>query len=51
MTVNAAKLKMDDPAASPSRPSVRLTALLKPTITTTAKITQPTLPRSIPNEL
>ena len=48
MTVNAAKAKIDEPAARPSRPSVRFTALVMARITSTAISTQPTLPISQP---
>ncbi len=48
MIARTAKQKVDDPAARPSTPSVRLTALEVPTMTTTAKITHPTCPSSIP---
>ncbi len=41
MTVKAAKANAEEPEARPSRPSVRLTAFMAPTITRTAKITQP----------
>ena len=51
MIESTAKHKLAEPAARPSRPSVRLTALEVPTRTNTAKTTQPTWPRCQPGEL
>ena len=47
MTVNAANEKSDDPAAKPSKPSVRFTALVLAMISSTAHTTQPTWPKSM----
>ena len=45
---STAKQKVPEPAARPSTPSVMLTAFDVPTMTTTAKTTQPTWPRLMP---
>ena len=48
MMDRTAKQNVPAPAARPSTPSVMFTALDEPTITTTAKITHTTSPRSTP---
>ena len=48
MIVNAAKLKMLEPAASPSNPSVKFTAFAAPEMSSTAQRLQPTGPMSQP---
>ena len=51
MIASTAKQNVEAPAASPSTPSVMLTAFDVPTMTTTAKTTQPIWPRSTPGTL
>jgi hypothetical protein len=41
MTTKAAKAKIDEPAARPSRPSVRLTALVVAAMSSTAQTAHP----------
>ncbi|GIU89587.1 MAG: hypothetical protein KatS3mg010_0686 [Acidimicrobiia bacterium] len=49
MTTKAERDSADDPAASPSRPSVKLTAFDIAYTTNTAQSTQPTSPKSKPS--
>ena len=51
MIASTAKQNVEAPAASPSTPSVMLTAFDVPTMTSTAKTTHPTWPRSMPGTL
>ena len=51
MIASTAKQNVEAPAASPSTPSVMLTAFDVPTMTSTAKTTHPTCPRLIPGTL
>jgi hypothetical protein len=50
MTARVAKPKVADPAASPSRPSVRFTALAVAAMITVAHTTQSPVPRWMPSE-
>ena len=51
ITASVAKAKTAEPAAKPSSPSVRLTALADPISNNTASTAQPTVPRASPGEL
>src|SRR3981081_2821467 len=50
ITASTAKEKVADPAASPSRPSERFTALAAAAMMNVAQMTQTTVPSWIPNE-
>ena len=51
MMARTEKQNVDEPAANPSRPSVRFTAFDVPTITSTAKTIQPALPSCQPGSV